>query len=57
MVSTAERNEFEEYDKIHGIRANLVTLLKSEFIDYNLTFSIGGQISFDIFPTGWDKVS
>ena len=20
-----------------------------------LTFSIGGQISFDIFPTGWDK--
>ena len=20
-----------------------------------LTFSIGGQISFDVFPTGWDK--
>lgn len=21
----------------------------------NLTYSIGGQISFDVFPTGWDK--
>lgn len=20
-----------------------------------LTYSIGGQISFDVFPTGWDK--
>ncbi|KAL4146059.1 hypothetical protein PRNP1_011932 [Phytophthora ramorum] len=26
-----------------------------EFPEYNLTFSIGGQISFDVFPTGWDK--
>jgi len=21
----------------------------------DLTYSIGGQISFDVFPTGWDK--
>ena len=21
----------------------------------SLTFSIGGQISFDVFPNGWDK--
>ena len=26
-----------------------------ENLDLNLTFSIGGQISFDIFPHGWDK--
>ena len=29
--------------------------LKQMFADYNLTYSIGGQISFDVFPTGWDK--
>ena len=30
-------------------------VLKEKFADYGLTFSIGGQISFDIFPNGWDK--
>lgn len=29
--------------------------MKKEFADLDLTFSIGGQISFDVFPTGWDK--
>ncbi len=29
--------------------------LSKEFADLNLKFSIGGQISFDVFPTGWDK--
>lgn len=24
-------------------------------ITLNCRFSIGGQISFDVFPTGWDK--
>ena len=28
--------------------------LQEKFGD-KLTFSIGGQISFDVFPTGWDK--
>ena len=30
-------------------------VLRKEFADYNLKFSIGGQISFDVFPVGWDK--
>ncbi len=30
-------------------------MLKKEFTDYNLVYSIGGQISFDVFPEGWDK--
>ena len=30
-------------------------MLKEKFPDYGLTFSIGGEISFDIFPNGWDK--
>ncbi|KAI9137242.1 phosphomannomutase [Paraphysoderma sedebokerense] len=53
--SHPERNEFEAYDKIHNIRPKFVEALKKEFGDYGLTFSIGGQISFDVFPAGWDK--
>ncbi|KAK0202854.1 eukaryotic phosphomannomutase [Desarmillaria ectypa] len=50
-----ERNEFEAYDKIHGLRAAFVKVLQEKFADYDLTYSIGGQISFDVFPRGWDK--
>ena len=53
--SKEERDAFEEYDKIHKIRQTFVETLRKEFEDLNLTFSIGGQISFDVFPTGWDK--
>ncbi|KAF8677504.1 Ubiquitin-like domain [Rhizoctonia solani] len=41
--------------RVHGIRKKFVDTLKEKFADYGLTFSIGGQISFDVFPTGWDK--
>ncbi|KAH3679215.1 hypothetical protein WICPIJ_008684 [Wickerhamomyces pijperi] len=54
-ASTAERNEYEVYDKEHKIREKFVEALKAEFPDFGLTYSIGGQISFDVFPTGWDK--
>lgn len=40
---------------MHNIRTTFVSALKSEFPDYGLTYSIGGQISFDVFPHGWDK--
>merc|ERR1712070_608037 len=53
--SREERNDFEKFDMEHSIRANMVAELKKEFADYNLTHSIGGQISFDVFPQGWDK--
>lgn len=29
--------------------------LQAEFAEFGLTYSIGGQISFDVFPNGWDK--
>jgi phosphomannomutase len=29
--------------------------LQKSFEDYHLVYSIGGQISFDVFPEGWDK--
>ncbi|KAJ7141332.1 eukaryotic phosphomannomutase [Mycena epipterygia] len=54
-ATIAERNEFEAYDKKHGLRAAFVKALQDKFADYGLTYSIGGQISFDVFPHGWDK--
>lgn len=54
-ASTEERNEFEKFDKEHNVRAKMVDALKENFPDIGLTYSIGGQISFDVFPTGWDK--
>lgn len=53
--SRDERNDFEKYDEAHGVRKAMVAAMKAEFADYDLTFSIGGQISFDVFPKGWDK--
>ncbi|KAH9946496.1 eukaryotic phosphomannomutase [Amylocystis lapponica] len=50
-----ERHEFERYDKQHGVRAAFVKVLQEKFVDYGLTFAIGGQISFDVYPNGWDK--
>lgn len=53
--SREERNDYEEFDLEHNIRKNMVEAMKKEFADLNLTYSIGGQISFDVFPQGWDK--
>lgn len=53
--SRDERNEYEIFDLEHNIRKTMVEAMKKEFADLNLTYSIGGQISFDCFPTGWDK--
>ncbi|KAG9441123.1 hypothetical protein H6P81_016977 [Aristolochia fimbriata] len=53
--SQEERDEFEKYDKVHNVRSKMVSVLREKFAHLNLTFSIGGQISFDVFPQGWDK--
>jgi hypothetical protein len=34
----------------HNIRAKFVEVLQSKFASLNLKYSIGGQISFDVFP-------
>jgi len=53
--SREERNAFEEYDASAGVRKAMVAAMQAEFAHLDLTFSIGGQISFDVFPKGWDK--
>lgn len=55
QVTQEEREEFNEYDSKHKIRKNLINQLTERFPNSPLTYSIGGQISIDIFPKGWDK--
>lgn len=53
--SQEERDDFQAYDEKAGVRKAFVEVLKKEFADLPLCYSIGGQISFDVFPKGWDK--
>eukprot|EP01138_Halocafeteria_seosinensis_P013799 gb/GECG01014091.1/.p1 GENE.gb/GECG01014091.1/~~gb/GECG01014091.1/.p1 ORF type:complete len:255 (+),score=42.32 gb/GECG01014091.1/:1-765(+) len=53
--SREERDLFEKYDDEHQTRKKMVEALQKQFPDYGLKYSIGGQISFDVFPIGWDK--
>ena len=51
----SERDAFGLYDQEHHIREKMVATLEKEFPDYNFVYLIGGQISFDVVPKGWDK--
>jgi phosphomannomutase len=53
--SQEERESFEKYDKEYNVRQTMIDCLKKRFPDIGLAYSIGGQISFDVFPKGWDK--
>lgn len=50
-----ERLYFNKYDNEHRVREKMIEDLQKEFHDIDLTYSVGGQISFDVFPRGWDK--
>ena len=62
--SQLEREEFEQYDNIHKVRENMNNQIQEKWTQYvtsnniqvpEIKFSIGGQISVDVFPKGWDK--
>jgi phosphomannomutase len=50
-----QRDEFEQYDQQHHVRQTMINDLKSKFHHLGFQYSVGGQISFDVFPQGWDK--
>ncbi|VBB30306.1 unnamed protein product [Acanthocheilonema viteae] len=50
-----ERLQFVAYDKEHGVRQKFVKRLQDFTEGWNLNVCIGGQISIDVFPCGWDK--
>ncbi|KEZ44369.1 Phosphomannomutase [Scedosporium apiospermum] len=54
-ASVQERNEYEAFDKANNIRPKFIEALKEKFGHLGLNYAIGGQISFDVFPEGWDK--
>ena len=53
--SQQERDDFYKWDETHKIREKIIQSIKEKVPELELNFSIGGQISIDIFPTGWDK--
>lgn len=53
--SQQEREQFCLYDSKNNVRSNMIATLEKEFPNYDLKYSIGGQISIDVFPIGWDK--
>lgn len=54
--SRAERNDYEKFDLANNVRKDFVAQMEKDFGEkFGLKFSIGGQISFDVFPKGWDK--
>jgi phosphomannomutase len=57
-ASDEERKKFETYDRKYKFRKRILNELRSELasatID-NVTVKLGGETSFDIYPTGWDK--
>uniref|UniRef100_A0A0R3RV65 Phosphomannomutase n=1 Tax=Elaeophora elaphi TaxID=1147741 RepID=A0A0R3RV65_9BILA len=50
-----ERLQFVAYDKEHGVRQKFVKKLQDFTEGWDLNICIGGQISVDVFPYGWDK--
>jgi len=55
QCSQKERDDFEKFDHEAKVREKMVTVLEEKFgHSLGLKFSIGGQISFDVFPKGWD---
>jgi len=52
-----EREAFYQYDQKQHIRQTMIERFQRELPDLakKLKCSIGGQISFDVFPLGWDK--
>ncbi|XP_038066927.1 phosphomannomutase-like [Patiria miniata] len=53
--SQAERQQFSDLDQKEHIREEMVKHLREKFDADGWEFSIGGQISIDAFPKGWDK--
>ncbi len=56
-ASENQREEFRVLDKKHNIREPMINTIQKFFNGFNLKLRIclGGNTSFDIFPTGWDK--
>lgn len=55
LCTQQERDEFSAYNQKHKILESMAEALRERFGKDGLQISIGGQISMDIMPKGWDK--
>lgn len=55
QCTSEERRIFHDFDLKHKIRLEMIKSLEQEFNEVDLSYAIGGQISFDVYPLGWDK--
>ena len=59
LAGDKERARFKKFDKEWGFRRQFLNRLGNEISDIGLydeiTVKLGGDTSFDIYPTGWDK--
>jgi phosphomannomutase len=53
--SISERMKFIEYEEKECCRKKFIEYLNKNFTDYDIDCTIGGKISFEVFPKGWDK--
>lgn len=40
---------------MHHVRQRIVDILQAELQEYEMTYALGGQVSIDLYPIGWDK--
>ena len=50
-----DRKKWLEMDSIFAIREVYINQFNSEFNSEEITIKLGGETSFDIYPTGWNK--
>jgi phosphomannomutase len=57
-AENGERQQFIAMDKIYGIRSHHIHKFRQILLHHGIddvTIKLGGDTSFDIYPTGWDK--
>lgn len=58
-ASSSERQMFIDLDNEKGVRENVLSelnaMLELKKLKNKITIKLGGDTSFDIYPTGWDK--
>ncbi len=57
-ANDSDREKFIKYDNQFNFRSKYLKLLKNDLMMHgltNLSVTLGGSTSFDIYPIGWDK--
>ena len=53
--SLSERMRFIDYEDVAKTREIFIKYINENFNEFDIDCTIGGKISFEVFPKGWDK--